>query len=355
MQVAAAQLDTHLRRGLSRLYTVHGDEPLLVQEAADAIRAAARAQGHTERKVHTVTGAYFDWSAVRVDAGAMSLFGDRQLLELRLPGGKPGKDGAAALQTLAEGVEAQPDTVLLVLLPRLDGTALKSAWLAALERAGVVVRVDPVERAALPGWIAQRLQRHGQHVAAGEAGQQTLQFFADRVEGNLLAAHQEVEKLALLHPAGELSLEQVQQAVLNVARYTPFKLAEAVLAGQLERLPRLLEGLEAEGEAAVLVHWALAEDIRLMHRLRQALDAGRPMPLALREARVWGPKEQRLERLLPRLNTPQTARWLMDAHLADGVVKGLRTPGWPPNPWQALTQLASQVARGCAAALARVR
>jgi DNA polymerase III subunit delta len=349
MQVGFAQLPAQLQRGLKPLYTLHGDEPLLIQEAADSIRAQARAQGHTERTVFTVAGAHFDWSEVLASGSAMGLFADKQLIEVRIPSGKPGKDGSVALQQIAEWAPNNDSTLTLVLLPRLDAATQKSAWFGALDSAGVVVKVDAVERAALPAWIAQRLQAQGQQVAAGEEGPITLQFFADRVEGNLLAAHQEIQKLALLHPPGVLSLEQVQDAVLNVARYTPFKLAETVLAGQVERAARMLDGLEAEGEAGVLVHWALAEDIRTLQRLRQAVDAGRPLAMALREHRVWGAKEKLMERAVPRLASAQVAQWLVDAHKVDGIVKGLKHEGWPERPWPALHRLATQVARACAA------
>lgn len=348
MQIAAAQLASQLQRGLRPLYTVHGDDPLLVQEACDAIRAAARAAGHTERTVHTLTGAHADWSAVLASGASLSLFADKQLVEVRVPSGKPGKDGSVALQRLAESAAGNDAVLNLVVLPRLDMATQKSAWFVALEAHGVAVKVEPVERGALPAWIAQRLQAQGQRVAAGEAGQRTLQFFADRVEGNLLAAHQEIQKLALLHPAGELSFEQVEAAVLNVARYDVFKLAEAVLAGQVLRVQRMLDGLQAEGEAAVLVHFALSEDIRALHRVRLALDAGRPLPVALRENRVWGMKERLMERALPGLTTGQVARWLDDAHTVDGIVKGLKVPDWPADPWLALHQLAIKVARACA-------
>ena len=344
MQVAAAQLAGQLQRGLKSLYTVYGDEPLLVQEAADAIRAEARTQGCTERTVHTVAGAHFDWSEVLASGGSLSLFADKQLIEIRVPSGKPGKDGSQVLQQIAQSAQDNDSTVTLVILPRLDAATQKGAWFAALESFGVTVRIEPVERKALPQWIAQRLQLQSQHVASGEEGQRTLQFFADRVEGNLLAAHQEIQKLALLHPAGELSFEQVESAVLNVARYTPFKLAEAVLGGQGLRVQRMLEGLQAEGEAAVLVHWALSEDIRTLHRIRSAMDAGRPLPMALRENRVWGVKEKLMERALPLLSMAQLSRWLEDAHLVDGIVKGLKAPGWPADPWQALHQMAMKVA-----------
>jgi len=348
MQVAANQLAAQLQKGLRSLYTLHGDEPLLIQEAGDAIRAAAREQGHTERTVHTMAGAHADWSSVLASGASLSLFADKQIVEVRVPSGKPGKDGSAALQQLAEAADGNDSTLTLVVLPRLDMATQKSAWFAALDAHGVTVRVDPVDRKALPQWIAQRLQAQGQRVCAGEEGQRTLAFFADRVEGNLLAAHQEIQKLALLHPQGELSFEQVESAVLNVARFDAFKLAEAVLGGQVARVQRMLDGLQAEGEAPVLVHWALAEDIRTLNRVRGAVDDGRPLPIALRESRVWGVKEKLVERVLPTLGTAQLARWLDDAHTVDGIVKGLKFPDWPTEPWQALHQLAMKVARACA-------
>ena len=185
---------------------------------------------------------------------------------------------------------------------------------------------------------------------SGEEGQRTLQFFADRVEGNLLAAHQEIQKLALLHPAGELSWEQVEGAVNNVARYDVFKLSEAVLAGNPQRVARMLDGLRAEGEAEVLVHYALAEDIRALKRVRDALSAGRPLPMALRENRIWGARERAFERVLPRLDDRALARLLRAAHVVDGIVKGLRQPDWPAGGWPALQRLALMLCRACMAA-----
>ena len=349
MQLAASQLAGHLAKGLRPLYTVHGDEPLLVQEAADAIRAAARERGFGERSSHTVAGAHFDWSAVLAAGGSLSLFADKQIVEIRIPSGKPGKDGGAALQQIAQGASGNDSTLTLVLLPRLDRATRGGTWFGALEAHGVTVHAEPVERAALPGWIAQRLAAQGQRVRAGEEGQRTLQFFADRVEGNLLAAHQEIQKLALLHPAGELSWAQVEAAVNNVARYDVYKLSEAVLAGQPQRVARMLAGLQAEGEAEVLVHYTLAEDIRALKRVQDAVAAGRPLPMALRENRVWGPKERAFERVLPRLEARQLARLLRAAHLVDGIVKGLKQPDWPTDGWQALQRLALMLCRACMA------
>ena len=338
MQLRADQLPAHFSRGLQRLYTIHGDEPLLAQEAGDSIRAAARAAGYTERKVFAVSGAHFDWSGLLGAAQAMSLFAERQLIEIRIPGGKPGKDGSEALQRYC--AHLSDDVLTIVHLPKLDRQQQQGAWFGALDQAGVMLQVLPIERRALPAWIAQRLAAQNQRVVEGEAGQQTLAFFADRVEGNLLAAHQELQKLALLFPAGKLAFEQVESAVLNVARYDVFKLGEAVLAGQTARVLRMLDGLRAEGEAAVLVHWSLAEDIRGLKRAKDALDQGRPLPMALREARAWGQKERLFERVLPLLAAHQLAHLVEAASVCDGIIKGLKHPQWPLDPWAALTRLA---------------
>ena len=343
MQLGLNQLQAHLGKGLRALYTLHGDEPLQQQEAADAIRAAARAAGYSERSSHTVAGAHFDWSAVLAAGGSLSLFADKQILEIRIPSGKPGKDGSQALQQIAESAQGNDSTLTLVMLPRLDKATKTGAWFSALDAHGVTLQIDPIERAALPPWIAQRLAAQGQRVVAGEEGQRALQFFADRVEGNLLAAHQEIQKLALLYPAGELHGEQIEQAVLNVARYDVFKLSDAVLSGQLARVQRMLDGLQAEGVAEVLVHWALAEDIRALNRVKDAIVSGRPLPMALREQRIWGAKERFFERIVPRLNDQAAAQLLQSAHTVDGIVKGLKAPGWPQDGWQALRRLAFEM------------
>ena len=340
MQLRAEQLAAHLAQGLRQLYVLCGDEPLQMQEAGDALRSAARAKGFDERKVFTVSGAHFDWASLIGAAHAQSLFAERQLLEVRLPTGKPGKDGSDALQRLCE--LGSDDVMTIVFLPRLDRQQQQSSWFAALEKAGVVMRFDTVERRDLPAWIARRLAAQGQHVDEGEAGKQALAFFADRVEGNLLAAHQELQKLALLYPRGVLGFEQIEAAVLNVARYDVFKLGEAVLAAQVTRALRMLDGLRAEGEAAVLVHWTLTEDLRALKRVKDAVNDGRPLPMALREARVWGVKERLFERAVPRLGDDSLAALLEAAQVCDGIVKGLSHPGWPSEPWEALRRLMLQ-------------
>ncbi len=350
MQLAAAQLAQHLQKGLKSLYTLHGDEALLIQEAADSIRAEARKQGYTERVVHTAVGAHFDWSEVLASGGSMSLFGDKQIVEVRIPSGKPGKEGSAAIQQIAQNAEGNDGVLTLVILPKLDKMTKTGAWFGALDSYGATLEVQEIDRRALGGWLTQRLGAAGLRVKGGEEGERTLKFFADRVEGNLLAAHQEIQKLSLLHPAKsdapqELSFEQIEAAVLNVARYDVFKLSEAVLAGNVVRTQRMLDGLQAEGEAEVLVHWALSEDIRNLHRCRSLMDEGKPLPLALQEARVWGIKQKLYERILPRLSSLDSNNLLHAAHQVDGIVKGMKAPHWPQQPWVALHQLAGMLAK----------
>ncbi|QGZ60577.1 DNA polymerase III subunit delta [Paraburkholderia acidisoli] len=348
MQLRPDALEAHLARGLAGLYVVYGDEHLLAQEACDRIRAAARAAGFTDRSVFTVERG-FDWSSLLGASQSMSLFGDRQLVELRIPSGKPGKEGADALKTLAAA--NNPDVLMLVTLPRLDAATQKSAWFSALSEGGAALKVDPVERAALPNWIGQRLGLQGQRVAPGEDGRRALQFVAERVEGNLLAAHQEIQKLGLLYPQGVLSFEQIHDAVLNVARYDVFKLNEAMLTGDVGRLARMLDGLQGEGEASVLVLWAVVEEIRTLLRIKRGVAAGKPLAMLLRENRVWGPRERLIGPALSRLTETTLERGLALAARLDRQVKGLSGQSraeWrnalPPDAWDGLFELAMTVA-----------
>lgn len=349
MQLRLDALDAHLAKGLAGLYVVFGDEHLLAQEACDRIRASARAAGFTERHVFTVERS-FDWSSLLGATQSMSLFGDRQLIELRIPSGKPGKEGADALKALA--ASGNPDVLVLVTLPRLDAATQKSAWFTALAESGVSLRIDPVERAQLPNWVAQRLAQQGQRAAPGEEGRRALQFIAERVEGNLLAAHQEIQKLGLLYPQGALTFEQVHDAVLNVARYDVFKLNEAMLAGDVGRLSRMIDGLKGEGEAAVLVLWALTEELRTLLKIKRGAAAGKPLAMLLRENRVWGPRERLVGPALSRVTEPLLEEGLALAAALDRQVKGLtgampgsrRRPALPPDPWEGLFELAALVA-----------
>ncbi len=315
MQLRGEQLPAHLERELKPVYVVYGEEPLLVIEAADAIRAAARRRGFDEREVLTAI-AGFNWNELQQAAGTMSLFGGRTLIDLRIPTGKPGREGSAALQDYCD--RPSPDALLLVTLPGLDWTEEKAVWLKALSEAGAALKLTPPTLAELPGWIAARLRRQNQ-----SAEHEGLRFIAERVEGNLLAAHQEILKLGLLYPAGELSLKQVQAAVLNVARYDLDGLREALLAGDTARLTRTLDGLRQEGEAPPLVLWAMSEEIRALAQVKAGLQNNRPLDLLLKEARIWGARQAALRKAVQRLDTTAANAMLAEAARIDALIKGI--------------------------------
>ena len=281
------------------LYTVWGDEPLLAQEAGDAIRAAARAAGCSERQVHTVAGAHFDWSALLGASQALSLFADRQLIEIRIPSGKPGKDGSRGAAALLRARCAATATSSRWCSCRgSTATQQSSAWFAALDGAGVTRarRSGRAQRAAAVDRAAPRRAGPARRARA-TTGQRALAFFADRVEGNLLAAHQEMQKLALLYPAGRAERSSRSRPRCSTSRATTCSSsARRCSPARWRARCACSTGCSAEGEAAVLVHWTLAEDIRGLKRVKDALAAGKPLPLALREARVWGAKERLFER-----------------------------------------------------------
>jgi DNA polymerase-3 subunit delta len=338
MQLRIDALDTHLAKSLAPLYVIASDEHLLALETADKIRRCARAQGYSEREVLSVERS-FKWGELLAASQSQSLFGERKLIELRIPGGKPGKDGGQALQAYAAALN--PDNVTLITLPKLDWASQKAAWVTALQQAGVFIDIPLVERAQLPNWISQRLAAQQQ-----SADRDGIAFIVERVEGNLLAAHQELQKLALLHPPGKLSFEAIHDAVLNVARYDVFKLSEAMLAGDAARLVRMLEGLKGEGEALPLVLWAVAEEIRTLLKLQTGLSQGQSMAALLKQYRVWGPREKLAEGALRRLPLALLREALQDAAQIDRMVKGLRAKAFSGDPWDALLQLALKLARG---------
>jgi DNA polymerase-3 subunit delta len=286
MRLKADQLEGHLARKLAPVYAVYGDEPLLVLEAADAVRAAARKGGFSDREVFEPSGRSFDWSELGHAGASLSLFGGRKVVELRLAGGKPAAPAAEALVAWCR--RPSPDALLLVTMPRPEGAGWwESPWFAALNEAGVIVETQPIARAALPGWLEKRLARQEQR-----ASPEVLEYLADRVEGNLLAAHQEVQKLALLAPRGELSMETVRDAVADVARFDTFDAAEALAMGNTVRYLRVLEGLREEGEAPTYllftvssVLFALATGERQNKALQRIVDSARRYrPAALTRA-----------------------------------------------------------------------
>lgn len=338
MQLRHDSLDAHLGKSLAPLYVIASDEHLLALEAADKIRRSARANGYTEREVLVVERS-FKWGELLAANQSQSLFGDKKLIELRIPTGKPGKDGGQALQDYAANLS--PDNLTIISLPKLDWATQKAAWVGALQQAAVYIDIPLVERAQLPAWIGNRLAAQQQ-----SADRPCLDFIADRVEGNLLAAHQEIQKLALLHPPGKLSFEQVQDAVLNVARYDVFKLNEAMLSGDIARLTRMMDGLKGEGEALPLVLWAVTEEIRTLLKLKSGMAQGKPVGALLKEYRIWGPRERLMEPALRRISLAALEQALQEAALVDRMVKGLRARSFAGDPWDALLQLGLKLARG---------
>jgi DNA polymerase-3 subunit delta len=328
MQIRAEQLEAQLSKNLAPLYVIHGDEPLLALEAADAVRAAARKRGFGDREVFE-PGRHFDWSELQHSLASLSLFGGKKIVELRLPTGKPGAEGGKAIAGYCE--RPSPDILLLVSLPRLDRATQGSAWFGALSRAGVVVDVWPVERARLTAWIAERLGRQRQR-----APREALEFLADRVEGNLLAAHQEVQKLALLAPEGEIGLEAVREAVANVARYDAYTASEAMLAGDAARYLRVIDGLKSEGEAPTLVLWALSEELYALARIQSGVAAGRAIDDLMRENRVWGPRQRPMKAAASRVAPARVQRALAHAAGIDRAIKGVG----PGEPWDEFLRLA---------------
>jgi DNA polymerase-3 subunit delta len=315
MQLAPTQLAAHLKQGLQALYVLVGDEPLAHRECLDAIRQAARLQGFDERNSLLVERA-FNWQQIASYGATISLFASRRLLEINVPNGKPGVEGGKALQALA----SQPlsDTTVLIILPKLEREAKNSAWFSALEKQALVINLEEVPASQLPKWIGARLAQQGQ-----QASPATLEFLAHQVEGNLLAANQEVQKLGLLHPAGELSDDAVRQAVLNVSRYDAFQLGEAVLAGDSARTVRILQGLQDEGENAVAVMNPLMWVLRPLLGIKQAELRGENVMQAMTSARIFGERQALVKRALSRLSLRQLEAALQKLADIDKTAKGV--------------------------------
>jgi DNA polymerase III subunit delta len=331
MQLRPEQLATHLAKTLAPIYVLHGDEPLLALEAGDAVRASARERGFAERETFEA-GRGFDWSELRASLGSLSLFAAKKIVELRLPGGRPGTQGGEALEAYA--AEPAPDTLLLVSLPRLDRATQNAPWFRALADAGVLIDIWPLERSKLAAWLAERLGRQQQR-----ASREVLEFLAGRVEGNLLAAHQEVQKLALLAPAGELSLQAVQEAVADVARYDPQDAAEALLAGDAARYVRVIEGLRGEGEQPTFVLFTLSNILFAL----QAAHASGSAESAASQFRIFSRSlKSAFHAAASRYSPGAVERAIVAAAGIDRAIKGVATA----EPWQGFIALGLKLAGG---------
>ena len=333
-QLRPEQLAGSLKQGLAPVYFIHGDETLLVNECADAIRAAARERGFGERQVFSADSG-FDWNSLLAASDSLSLFAEQRLLELRLPTGKPGKEGAKILREYAD--RPAPDTVLLILSAKLEAAARRGKWVQALEGAGAGIAVWPVDAAQLPAWIERRMGARGMR-----AERDALRLLAERVEGNLLAAAQEIEKLYLLHGPGSLDYETIAELVTDSARYDIFGLVDCALSGDAVHAQRMLAGLRAEGVEPVLVLWALAREIRTLASMARAVQQGTPLARALAAERVWDKRKPLISGVLQRIRGRQW--WTLLQHCAriDRVIKG-RAAG---SAWDELLQLSLVLAGG---------
>jgi DNA polymerase-3 subunit delta len=327
MAISTEELAQQLKRNSKTLFVVVGDELLLNLEAGDLIRQHAKELGCEERTI-LIADSRYDWSKLREEGQSLSLFSTKRLIDLRIPSGKPGKNGSEAITQFCENLPA--DTITLVSLPGLDRNTLKSKWYLALEKYGLIVQANKIYREQLPRWIAQRLQLQNQN-----ADRDVLQMIADRVEGNLMAAHQEIQKLGLLLPAGKINLDDVTSAVTDVARFDVFDLGPTILKQDRTQFLRMMDGLESEGVAAPLVLWAINEESRALLRVQLALANGASMNDAIREARVWGLRQKLLPRAAQLLSRSIIERAILLAAEIDRQIKGLRRG----DPWEGLRNL----------------
>lgn len=330
--LAADKLEADLARHLAPIYLISGDEPLLTAEAADMVRSRARDEGYTERSVLNVDR-YFDWSELGAIGSSLSLFADRRLIELRMPTGKPGTAGARALSDFA--ASPPEDVLLLVLAPRLDKRALQLAWVKSLAAAGRLVQIWSPDRSRLPGWIVSRMRAAGLDPAPGVA-----ELIADRVEGNLLAADQEIRKLRLLLPPGPVEAEDVARAVADSARYDVFDLVDAVCRGDVARSQRILAGLESEGVEPTIVLWALMRELRALAAVAWDVEHGQREDMAMRSARVWPRRQPAARATIRRHRHEGLLRLIRRGATVDRIVKG----SIPGKPWRSLAELSSAFA-----------
>lgn len=327
MILDAQKLSSHLSRNLASVYLVGGDEPLVVAEALEAIRAKAQKEGFSQRDLYTVERG-FPWAELQGQADSLSLFATRRIIELRLASLRPGDQGRKALKALVE--KPDPDRLLIVVTPKLDSAAMRTAWVKAIDSQGVVVRGWPVDRAYLPSWIRERAGRSGLRFSTSAA-----ELLADRVEGNLLAADQEIQKLALLHGQTEITEQNVLDSVADSSRYDVFRLVDSVLANNARRALSIVDGLRGEGVEPTLVLWALSRELGLLIRLKTAIGQGQSESSVFSKLRVWPKRQGLLSRAARNYSLLDLTSLLRSAEEADRTIKGMSKG----QPWDSLTQL----------------
>ena len=327
MKIKANQLSLHLQKNLAPCYLVTGDEHLLVDEALDAIRAAARERAFTSRDLYVATTG-FDWAQLRDSSANMSLFAEKRIVELRLPTGKPGRAGSQAIADMVERIDE--DVLFIVSGPKLDRSSQSAKWVKSLESAGVNVQIWPIGLRELPGWIAERMRRAGL-----QPDRDAVALIADRVEGNLLAAGQEIEKLRLILGEGKVTADDVSCAVANSSRFDVFKLVDAALTGDAKRALKILSGLRAEGVEPVIVVWALTRELRTLALLTDTVAQGGDLASGMKKNRVWSNRQSLVRNCIGRHKHGDFHRLIKDASQADLAAKGqLRA-----DPWQLSTDI----------------
>ncbi len=334
MRTRPHELSAQIKRhGLAPVYLISGDEPLQMNEVADQVRSAARGAGFTEREILDA-GPRFDWNELGSQANTLSLFAEKRIIDLRIPSGKPGREGSKALTDYAQ--RPPEDTLLLVTLPKLDRSQLRSKWLQALEQQGVLIQIWPIEANRLLPWIEQRMRQAGLTPEPD-----VVPMLADRIEGNLLAAAQEIDKLKLLHGDGLISPQALQESVADSARYDVFGLVDSALEGKVGRTIRILNGLRAEGTAAPVVLWALNREVRLLCGLSRQVEQGQPPTRVVNASReVWDKRKPLVTRGLERLKPAQWRQLLKLCCLTDRAIKGQDRQ----DPWLQLQRICTHMA-----------
>ncbi len=332
MKIKAEQLHSHLQKQLLPIYIISGDEPLLAQESTDAVRIAARGAGFTEREIFYVEGNY-DWNQLLNEANSLSLFADKKVLEIRIVNGKPGDKGSKALCEICANLN--PDNLLLIVLPKLERATQNSKWMKTLESHGAHIQVWPVTGAHLPRWIQQRLQQAGI-----QANQEAVQILADRVEGNLLAAMQEIEKLKLLALDGKVDANRMSAVVADSARYNLFEFIDRVLMGDAQSAARSLRGLQNEGIEAIPLLWAITRELRILVKASEQVSQGAHSDTALKSAGVWDKRIPLFRNALRRLSPAHLRMLLHQAGAIDRGIKGQRQA----DIWDEITTLVLSLA-----------
>jgi len=331
LNLTLAQLRTQVNDGLLPVYLVAGDEPLLINEALDLLRIAARKDGYEDREVY-VAGGKFDWDQLRSGLDTISLFASRRIVEVRLPTGKPGRTGGAMLAELAEN--PAPDTLLVIIAEEFDNSIAKTKWVKTVSAAGALVQIKPVTIAQLPVWLERTIKQAGL-----KFDDDAIEVLTHHVEGNLLAARQEIDKLALIAPDGHVDADMVRQSVADGARFDVFQLSDAVVGADQQRAIRILNGLKSEGIAAPLVLWALVREVMTLSAVWSGMQGGKPAGRAMQDAGVWRNRQDGVGRCLRRHNEESMQYLLQAAAMADRVVKG----GKQGSPWGALLELVQAI------------